>query len=386
MRACAVVLGGYVNGYSIIRELYDDGIRDIVLIQYRKQLAGYSNKVSRVYNFDRTAASLENVLHQIHQSYDYLVLFPTDDLQIEFLKEIERKICNFCFLPFNSENIEQSSNKMYQYECCRQAGIPYPKTFLLEKNTDIQRFRELTFPVLLKPCTRKDLIGKVFRSLRLESSEDLQKCEKKLVSYLEQGVAFIASEIIPGSTNGTIFAYTAYRDKSGKILNFWTGKKLSQHPDDYGVFASASNEAPEIIKELGEKLLHHMNAYGIAEPEFKYDYRDGQYKLMEVNLRSMMWHRVGNLSGVHLQYTQYLDALGQPVPTMFQEKNKVVHYIYMLHESSNLLRRKRYWRQFFQNVFGGDECYFAVLNLGDLRPFLFHVSCIVKKVLNICLK
>ena len=63
----------------------------------------------------------------------------------------------------------------------------------------------------------------------------------------------------------------------------------------------------------GRKLLNGMDIKGIAQPEFKYDFRDQKYKLMEINLRSMMWHRVGNLSGVNLQYSQYLDALGEKV-------------------------------------------------------------------------
>jgi len=28
---CALVLGGYVNGYSVISELYDNNVREIVL-------------------------------------------------------------------------------------------------------------------------------------------------------------------------------------------------------------------------------------------------------------------------------------------------------------------------------------------------------------------
>jgi predicted ATP-grasp superfamily ATP-dependent carboligase len=79
-----------------------------------------------------------------------------------------------------------------------------------------------------------------------------------------------------------------------------------------------------------------MNIYGIAEPEFKYDHRDGKYKLTEINLRSMMWHRVGNLSGVNIQYSQYLDALGKTVPHQDQLKNKNIHFVYLRHEIINI--------------------------------------------------
>ncbi len=30
-KSCALILGGYVNGYSIMQELYENGVTDIVL-------------------------------------------------------------------------------------------------------------------------------------------------------------------------------------------------------------------------------------------------------------------------------------------------------------------------------------------------------------------
>ena len=97
-----------------------------------------------------------------------------------------------------------------------------------------------------------------------------------------------------------------------------------------------------------------MDIKGIAEPEFKYNSRDKKYKLMEINLRSMMWHRVGNLSGVNLQYAQYLDALGKNVNPQIQVKNKDIHFIYLNHEIINLILRRKYLPIFitdFRQVF-----------------------------------
>ena len=64
----------------------------------------------------------------------------------------------------------------------------------------------------------------------------------------------MASEIIPGD-GSNIYAYVGYRSKSGKIINEWTGRKLSQYPDDFGVFSSASNEAPDDVLIQGEYYL-----------------------------------------------------------------------------------------------------------------------------------
>ena len=77
----------------------------------------------------------------------------------------------------------------------------------------------------------------VFRNLKIQSSCGFEESRHILSSYLEKGVEFaIASEIIPGDTNGTIYSYVAYVSQSGEILNSWSGKKLTQFPDDYGIF------------------------------------------------------------------------------------------------------------------------------------------------------
>ena len=91
---------------------------------------------------------------------------------------------------------------------------------------------------------------------------------------------------------------------------------------------------------------------------------------MEINLRSMMWHRVGNLSGVNLQYSQYLDSLGKKVDSQSQAKNKIIHFVYLRYEIMNLIGRKKYLRTFIRNIRDSDETYIAVYDKKDIRPFL----------------
>jgi D-aspartate ligase len=117
-----------------------------------------------------------------------------------------------------------------------------------------------------------------------------------------------------------------------------------------------------------------MDIKGIVEPEFKYDLRDKKYKLMEINLRSMMWHRVGNLSWVNLQYTQYLDTLGKNVNPQVQVKNKDIHFIYLNHEIIILLLRRNYLPTFIMSVWNSIESHIAVYDKRDIKPFLKDIS------------
>jgi len=381
----ALVLGGYVNGYSIIKELSEKKVSNIALFDYGRSLASKSNKIEYYQSITKDSESLKKALYELKKKCDYIVIFPTDDLQLENLYEIYDDIKDFCFLPFNRTNLLESLDKFVQYSFCEKYDIPYPKTQNIEKVESLEKIQTMMFPLLVKPNKREDLTTDVFRSLFLDNIEEFYKHRVSIENFLTKGITFLASEFIPGDDTN-IYAYVGYRSKKGEILNEWIGKKLTQYPDNFGVFSSGSNEAPEIVKVQGRKLLEEMNLYGIAEPEFKYDSRDGKYKLMEINLRSMMWHRVGNLSGVNIQYSQYLDAIGQEVPKQIQNQDKKIHFVYMKHEILNLIFRQAYLNHFKYNVFGVKNRTFAVYTKDDIKPFLYDLIGFIRGLVGQCLR
>ena len=381
----AVVLGGHVNAFSVVRELYAQGIKEIAVLGPAKSVAYYSNKVKYRAVIDKTPERLLKELVKLQEKYRYLVVYPTDDLQLENLNAIYDEVIDYCYLPFNPENLAQTSDKFVQYQACERAGIPYPKTVNLTKASDFESVEGLTFPVLVKPSTRKDLTVDVFRTLYLQEPSDFLKQKNMLLSKVAEGVEFVASEYIPGDDTN-IYAYTCFRSHEGEILNEWVGKKLTQFPDNYGVVSSASNEAPEIVKEQGRGVVEALDAFGVVEPEFKYDHRDGKFKLMETNLRSMMWNRVGAISGVHLQETQFKYAIGETLPVYSQEVSKKTHLVLMLHEIPNLIARKGYWKHFKHNVWGGQVRCWAIYDSDDIKPFLYSLSLLFKRGLGACLR
>lgn len=383
--SAAVVLGGYVNGYSIVRELYESGVSDIWLFDSGRSLARRSKKLSGVAKTDGTAGDLLDKLKALHERYGFIVVFPTNDIQLEQLRDIREEVKDFCFLPLDHERLGEQLDKYHQYQECERLGVPYPATLSIDSVDDLARLSVIPYPVLIKPKTREDLRRPVFRSLLIKDDSCLQEKMDLLCEHLRCGVTFLASECIPGDDTN-IYAYTAYRSSSAGILNEWIGKKLTQYPNQFGIFSSASNVAPEVVREQGRALVEGMGLVGIVEPEFKYDARDGKYKLMEVNLRSMMWHRLGNLTGVKLQFSQWLDAHGQSVPTYVQNMNSRVHYVYMKHEIINLLLRRHYLRNFIFNVFGGDVRYFALFDWRDRGPFWSDLPALVREFLGSCLR
>jgi len=383
----AIIIGGFLNGYSIISELYSYNIRDIILISYGKQHASYSNKIIKNLKIDTTSFSLLEVLKEINREYNYLILFPTDDLQLTNISSIYGDIKEFAYIPFNNNHLNEDLNKFVQYKYCEKLSIPYPKTLILCKACDLDNVNNLDFPLIIKPISREDIFDKsLFRNKIFMTYNDLLTAKKSLLLFMEKGVQFIISEIIPGKTDSTILAYVGCRTHEGEIIGEWGGTKLSQSPNSFGVFSSASNKAPDVIFEYGSKLLNAMDLYGICEPEFKYDYRDRQYKLMEINLRPMMWNHVGFLSNVPLHYLQWLEANKLPLPSFVQNNKDSIHLVYLSHEVLNLIFRKSYYRIFKQNLFSCDRRKIAFWDIHDLKPFIYDFMLLTKKIIGGLLK
>jgi hypothetical protein len=91
------------------------------------------------------------------------------------------------------------------------------------------------------------------------------------------------------------------------------------------------------------------------------------------------------LSGVNIQYSQYLDAIGEHVNNQKQNQNIRIHFVYIKHEILNLLSRKNYWKHFKYNIFHKNR-EFSVYDNNDIKPFIYDLKETIKGVIIVCLK
>ncbi len=366
-----VILGSETAPQGIVQELRAHGVcDDIVVLDTQHRLVARSRRIQEFVEVENTPEGHLQALRRLSARYDRLVLFPTLDAHLEFLRAIYDEVKDSCFVPMNPDTVPRLLDKTAQYDACRRLGVPYPETRYLRTVEDYDGLRDGPFPMLVKPQEKTTAL---LHPKLVESPQDLDGHRGEVAAHLASGLGFLASEFVPGD-GSNVYAYVAFRTRQGEILNDWIGKKLSQYPHEYGVAASASNQGPPILRDLGRKLVEGMDLHGIVEPEFKYDARDGLYKLMEVNLRSMGWIHVGHLSGVPLHYTQYLHALGRPVPRFEQDQSRDIHFIKLMAEVSNLLDRPRYW-PIFRSVFrDGDRRVLAHWDPRDPFPFLGYLA------------
>ena len=385
---CTLILGGGLNGYSAIRELYDHNLRDIIVFSERDDdIARYSNKILYAKTVPATPQTLLTNINELRKKYSKIVAYPVTDTYLEAICEIATDIESYCFTGINPQNVDKFKTKMLQYEFCEKNGVSYPKTEPLKSYIKSDR-KQLHYPLLIKPDVwdAKTLAEKLPKTIVLISEEEFEKKRSYVEDILNKGINLLITEVVPGDETN-IYGYVGYRTKSGEILGEWIWNKITQHPEGYGVFSTIKNEDSEDIVLIGRDISNKMNLTGLFEIELKYDSRDNTYKYIETNYRTPMFHRLGHLLGVDLCYTQYLDACGKPSVCPEQRKGEVVHYVYFKYELINLIKRFGYIKKMYYNIFHSDKTYFAIWNIRDPMPCIYDIMYLAKAFIKrICKK
>lgn len=342
-----MVIGLYVNGYGIVRELSTDPKIPIVGIDYNKDRLGLASKyLSERYIIDYNInldLFINFLMDYGEKLQEKAVLFPTHDYHVKILSQYYEELKQYYHIPLNPVTSFNIISKKNQYEMCEKISVPYPKSFFIKSISDLVQLKaeaeNLKYPLIIKPFSMVNNGGfdGVFRLKEIKNHSELEKCLVFIESNIKTG--FLISEVVPGEPDN-IWAYTAYCNENSEIIASWTGRKLTQKPYYYGVFSTARCEINPIVRAQGEKLLKAFNHIGIGEPEFKYDYRDNTYKLMEINPRYMMWHLVGWKGGVNLPLIQYYDMTNQKDELNMMQNNQnnaPAHIVFMPHEIYNLI-------------------------------------------------
>ena len=91
-------------------------------------------------------------------------------------------------------------------------------------------------------------------------------------------------------------------------------RRTRQHPIEFGRSSTfVETVEQDQVEELACRFLKSLDYTGVVEVEFKYDRRDRQYKLLDVNGRFWTWNGIGALAGADFPYLAWRQALGQPV-------------------------------------------------------------------------
>jgi D-aspartate ligase len=314
----AIVLGSDFKALGVVRSLGRQGIPSIVIDNLPRS-AWFSRYVVRRFHWhgsmDDTA--FFDFLLQISQkhSLEQWVLFPLQDEVVEFVARNAHELGQtFRLVTQGWDIVRWACDKRLTHRLAQEAEVPYPKTWYPTSEEDLNTM-EIAFPVIIKPAISIRLQNATrLKALPANNYEELLSQYRFATTIIEPDQIML-QEIIPGDGRNQ-YSVASYC-KEGHTLIHMSARRTRQYPIDYGL-SSSFVEAIEVpgLFEPAEKLLSSMRVSGMTEVEFKYDVRDGQYKLLDINTRPWGWHTLCIACGIDFPALQYYDVLGQ-VPSSY---------------------------------------------------------------------
>jgi D-aspartate ligase len=314
----AIILGSDFKALGVVRSLGRQGIPSIVIDNVPRS-AWFSRYVVKhfLWQGPMDDSALFDFLLQISQkhSLEQWVLFPLQDEVVEFVARNAQELGQtFRLVTQGWDIVQWAGDKRLTHRLAQEAEVPYPKTWYPTREEDLNTM-EIAFPLIIKPAISIRLQNATrLKALPANNYEELLAQYRFATTIIEPDQIML-QEIIPGDGR-TQYSVASYC-KEGHTLIHMSARRTRQYPIDYGL-SSSFVEAIEVpcLFALAERLLSSMRVSGMVEVEFKYDIRDGQYKLLDINTRPWGWHTLCIACGIDFPALQYYDALGQ-VPSSY---------------------------------------------------------------------
>jgi D-aspartate ligase len=311
-RPGAIVLGGNFVGLGIVRSLGAHGIPTWVFDADRsKSIAQFSRYTTR---FVETKQAITDVLLHEGQKYQLhgWVLFPVADEYVETVsanRDLLSSIFRVTTAP--SEVTRFALDKRLTYLRANQLGIAAPWT-LLGNSLAEPEAEGIPYPVILKPAINHHFFPQTnIKALPAENPSQLQRAFAQMSRYIPPDEILLQERIPGGGENQFSFCALC---KDGHTYASLLAQRRRQYPVEFGN-ASTFVETTEqsVVEAAGRRFLESIGFDGIAEVEFKFDPRDGKYKILDVNPRTWGWHTLGKAAGMDFPYLLFRQAVGLPV-------------------------------------------------------------------------
>ena len=312
----ALVIGGNLNGLSIARSLGRRGVPVWVTTEPNVKLASFSRYTLRTLPWPSGDCEAQAAyLLEIAGRYqlDQWVLFPTSDETAALLSKFHTALSRrFRVSTPTWDVLRWAYDKRLTYQLAAGEQVPYPATIYPSTEDDLKAV-DCVFPAVLKPATHS-----VVNRFTAAKAWPVPNREELLARYREARELIppdliLVQERIPGGGESQ-FSYAALCCDGQPIASL-TARRRRQYPIDFGYSSSfvETVDHPEIVA-LSRRLLAAIRYTGLVEIEYKFDARDGRYKLLDINPRLWTWSALGGRAGVDFPYLLWQMMVGKRVP------------------------------------------------------------------------
>lgn len=254
-------------------------------------------------------------LKEIGRSIGRPLLLATNDESALFVARNAAQLQEDFLFPANPVQVVWSLyNKQAMHLLAKQLSIPTPDTVFPRSRKEVLEFCERAqFPVMLKASDNIHTARHAGKKMVIVRSKvELLNHYSRMEDGSHPGL--MIQEYIPGGDD-SVWMLNGYFDERSKCLFSVTAKKIHQTPVYTGMTALGVCLPNAAIESATNTLVTAVGYKGILDIGFRYDARDGLYKLLDVNPRLGATFRlfVGH-DGMDVTRAEYLHFTGQPVP------------------------------------------------------------------------
>lgn len=367
-----------------IRALTKQG--DSCDVAWEKQLRHYfkSKAIRRIYTI--TASGFDDAQYvsdivNLCQNYSYDLILPfglKSYYAISKHADILSKHTQFLVAGF--ETFKIANDKLKTAEFCQKVDIDTPTIFTNYSDNDIPAIaNEVKYPVVIKARSGSG----IHQGLRYANNKDeLIRYYNEIASNSSDGGASnfespMIQEFIPGYIHDACTL-----TNQGDVVTVLTQIRKIMYPIYGGVGAvNVTTDEPK-LSAIAIKLLESLNWHGPAQIEFKYDERDGKYKLIEINPK--LWGTVDLSIKVGINFPAMIRdiVLGEKVE---RNKNYPVGVRYKFIFPQAILAYMQIFQEFgFQSLYDRNDYSktFCDFDFSDPKPELLRVVSALKSVFS----
>ena len=274
-------------GLGIARSLGRLGVSIYWLDADPGALAARSRYVRRAFALDVDSRHSDHVVERIlsvgRELPGAAILMPTDDAGCLFVAERADALRDLFVFPRESAELRRRlADKQAVHVLCRELGLPTPATRSATSREEVAAFlEEASLPVVFKPAKGWSAAGGTSVVIVDSIEAGLRACETSDVSHERP---LLLQEYVPGPP-ASVWMFNGYFDEKSECRLGFTGHKIRQYPPYTGLTTLGVCRANETVERHTRRLMEAVGYRGILDIGYRYDARDGTYKLLDVNPR-----------------------------------------------------------------------------------------------------
>jgi predicted ATP-grasp superfamily ATP-dependent carboligase len=309
----AIIVGGDYQGLGIVRSLGRHGI-PVCVIDDEHSIARFSRYTTHAVH----TASLRDERQTVDIVMDVgrrlglrgWLLYPTRDETVAAFARHRSLLTEQFRVPTPAwSTMQWVWDKRNTYRLAGELGIPAPRTWYPRTPGDLDQI-DVEYPVAIKPAIKEHFIyATKAKAWRANTPAELRDLCQRAFAQVGPGEVMI-QDLIPGDGEQQFACCAFFKDR--RTIGSMVVRRRRQHPPEFGR-ASTFVEVVDlpVLETLSERFLREIDYYGLVELEYKFDARDRQYKLLDVNGRTWGYHTLGSGAGVDFPYLLFADQMGE---------------------------------------------------------------------------